>query len=69
MLSEIADSARLDADELRRALSLSEPEWAKWSAFLQSGPLPAQPRLPDMLFRLGTASYTLAVSAELQAVA
>ena len=46
------------------ALLLSEQEWSDWSDFCQDGPLPAQPQLPVMLRRLGSASHRLAVMAE-----
>ena len=51
-------------DDQRRVLLLSEQEWSDWSDFCQDGPLPAQPQLPVMLRRLGSASHRLAVLAE-----
>jgi hypothetical protein len=55
---------RLSDDARRRVLLLSEQEWAEWSDFCQDGPLPAQPKLPVMLRRLGSASHRLAVLAD-----
>jgi hypothetical protein len=45
-------------------LLLSAKEWSDWSDFVQDGPLPAQPQLPVMLRRLGSASHRLAVLAD-----
>jgi hypothetical protein len=55
---------RFSEDDRRRALLLSEQEWSAWSEFLDDGPLPAQPQLPVMLRRLGSASHRLAVMAD-----
>lgn len=66
MFSEIGEQMHLSADDQRRVLQLSEQEWADWSDFCQDGPLPAQPQLPVMLLRLGSASHRLAVIAEHQ---
>ena len=45
-------------------MRLSAKEWSDWSDFVQDGPLPAQPQLPVMLRRLGSASHRLAVLAD-----
>jgi len=66
---EIGDAIRLSEDARRRALSLSEREWADWTRVLADGPLPQHPELPEMLQRLGSASYSLAAAAEQQGVA
>lgn len=66
---EAGNTARLTEAERRAALRLSEQDWAAWSDFLHDGPLPAHPVLPEMLWRLGTASYRLAVDAERLGVA
>ena len=34
-------------------LLLNQQEWTDWADFLNEGPLPAEPPLPDMLQRLG----------------
>ncbi len=64
IFSEIGAQMRLSDDDQRRVLLLSEQEWAEWSDFRQEGPLPAQPQLPVMLRRLGSASHRLAVLAD-----
>ncbi len=64
LFSEIGEQMRLSDDDRRRALLLSEQEWAQWSDFCQDGPLPAQPQLPVMLRRLGSASHRLATLAD-----
>jgi hypothetical protein len=63
---EIGNAIRLPEDARRAALRLSEREWADWTRLLADGPLPNQPILPDMLQRLGTASYSLAMVADRQ---
>ena len=64
MFSEIGDELHLSGDDQRRVLLLSEQEWSDWSDFRHDGPLPAQPQLPVMLRRLGSASHRLAAIAE-----
>jgi hypothetical protein len=62
--SSLSNTIAVGPDDQRRVLLLSPKEWADWSAFLDDGPLPAQPELPVLLRRLGKASYRLAVIAE-----
>jgi hypothetical protein len=64
MFSEIGEELHISADDQRRVLLLSEQEWSDWSDFRHDGPLPAQPQLPVMLRRLGSASHRLAAIAE-----
>lgn len=64
LFSDLGQQLHLNEDYQRRALMLSEQEWKKWSEFLADGPLPAEPHVPDMLQRLGTASYRLSIMAE-----
>lgn len=64
IFSELGEQMQLSDDEQRRVLLLSEQEWSAWSDFRQDGPLPAQPQLPVMLRRLGSASHRLAVMAD-----
>jgi hypothetical protein len=64
MFSQLGVQMRLSEDEQRRVLLLSAKEWSDWSDFVQDGPLPAQPQLPVMLRRLGSASHRLAVLAD-----
>ena len=65
LFSEIGEQMKLNDDDRRRVLLLSEQEWAQWSDFSQDdGPLPAQPQLPVMLRRLGSASHRLATLAD-----
>lgn len=65
---EVGEEIRLDADESRRMLLLSEHEWAAWSEFAEDGDLPAEPPLPVMLRRLGSATWKLASLAQRQRV-
>lgn len=69
VFSQLGEEMRLSDNDRRRALLLSEQEWSDWSDFLQDGPLPAQPQLPVMLRRLGSASHRLAVIAESRSIA
>jgi len=64
VFSEIGEQMRLSENDRRRVLLLSEQEWSEWSDFLGDGPMPAQPQLPEMLRRLGSASHRLAVLAD-----
>ena len=64
VFSELGEQMQLSEDDRRRVLLLSEQEWSDWSDFLDDGPMPAQPQLPVMLRRLGTASHRLAVLAD-----
>jgi hypothetical protein len=64
VFSQLGEQMQLSEDDQRRVLLLSEQEWSDWSDFLQDGPLPAQPQLPVMLQRLGSASHRLAVMAD-----
>jgi hypothetical protein len=64
LFSRLGEQMQLSEDDRRRVLLLSEQEWSDWSDFLQDGALPAQPQLPVMLQRLGSASHRLAVMAD-----
>jgi N-acyl-D-aspartate/D-glutamate deacylase len=64
---ELGNAMGISEDEGRRVLLLNPQEWNDWADFLNEGPLPAQPPLPEMLQRLGHASHHLAVLAERQA--
>jgi hypothetical protein len=64
VFSQLGDQMQLSEDDQRRVLLLSKQEWSNWWDFLQDGPLPAQPQLPVMLQRLGSASHRLAVMAD-----
>ena len=61
LFDELGAEGALSAEEQRRLLELTEAEWSAWSRFLYEGPLPSLPRLPDMLLRLATAAYEIAV--------
>ena len=67
VFSQIGDHLRLSEDDQRRVLLLSDEQWSDWSDFRQDGPLPAEPQLPVMLRRLGSASHRLAVLADRRA--
>ncbi|HUB13200.1 MAG TPA: hypothetical protein VMB34_14715 [Acetobacteraceae bacterium] len=62
---ELGDAARITEEDRRKVLLLDRQEWTDWAEFMNDGPLPPTPPLPDMLRRLGEASYRLAVLAEL----
>lgn len=62
----VGESIRIAEDDRRRMLLLSEQLWAAWSAFAEDGALPAEPPLPVMLRRLGSATWRLASLAERQ---
>jgi len=64
LFSAIGEQMQLSDDDRRRVLLLSENEWTQWSDFCQDGPLPAQPQLPVMLRRLGSASHRLSTLAD-----
>ena len=61
---ELGDAMRIAEEERRQALLLDQQEWGDWAGFMSDGPLPASPPLPEMLQRLGMASYRLAVRVE-----
>ncbi len=63
MFQELGDEIRMCADDRRNALGLDERTWMAWMDFSADGPLPAEPGLPEMLRRLGEASFKLAVAA------
>lgn len=67
VFSQIGTQMHLSDDDKRRVLLLSDEEWSDWSGFRHDGPLPAQPQLPVMLRRLGSASHRLAVLADRRA--
>ena len=67
VFSQIGDQMQLSAEDQRRMLLLSDKQWSDWSDFRQDGPLPAEPQLPVMLRRLGSASHRLAVLADRRA--
>ncbi|MGA3402993.1 MAG: hypothetical protein ABSC95_27600 [Acetobacteraceae bacterium] len=62
----LGDAMGIGEDDRRRVLLLNQQEWTDWADFLNEGPLPAEPPLPVMLQRLGSASHRLAVLAERQ---
>jgi hypothetical protein len=61
---EAGDVARLTDAERRAALRLNESDWAAWVEFVQDGPLPASPALPDMLCRLAMSSHRMVSAGE-----
>ena len=56
----VGEKLRITDDDRRRVLLLSEQEWSAWSEFASDGELPAEPPLPVMLRRLGSATWKLA---------
>ena len=61
---QLGEQMQLSEDAQRRVLLLSDKQWSDWAEFRQDGPLPAEPQLPVMLRRLGSASYRLATMAD-----
>jgi hypothetical protein len=61
---ELGDAMGFGEEDRRRVLLLNQQEWTHWAEFLNEGPLPAEPPLPEMLQRLGSANHRLAMLAE-----
>ena len=59
MFHTLGDEIALTPDDRRRALDLNEQTWSAWQDFLDDGPLPNQPPLPDMLRRLSETAFNL----------
>lgn len=66
LFQAVSDDVHLTYSDRRQALGLTEHDWALWNEFLNDGPLPSEPALPEMILRLGQASYTASVMAELR---
>jgi hypothetical protein len=64
MFHALGDQIGLTRDDRRRVLRMDDPTWAAWAELLSDGPLPAEPPLPEMLRRLGTAAIHLSIEAE-----
>jgi hypothetical protein len=64
MVQALGEQISLTTDDRRRALNLTDREWAAWTAFLAGGPLPTEPSLPDMLQRLGKVAFNLSLLTE-----
>jgi hypothetical protein len=64
LFHHLSDRISLTPDDRRRALDLTERDWHAWHAFLSDGPMPAQPPLPVMLWRLGHVAFNLVLVAE-----
>jgi len=64
VFDSVGDHIELTEEERRRMLLLSADEYWAWSRVSQGAPLPAQPDLPVMLLRLGTATHRLAMLTE-----
>jgi hypothetical protein len=63
IFNALGDQAKLSQDRRQRALALDDNAWLAWKAFMEDGPLPATPKLPDMLRRLAMSTYRLAAVA------
>ena len=61
LFRDLSDQVSLTPDQRRRALDLSDGAWRAWDDFLIDGPLPSWPPLPDMLRRLGQATFGLSI--------
>ena len=59
MFQALSDQIQLAPDDQCHALGLDEVTWAAWLEFLQDGPLPLDPPLPDMLRRLAQITFNL----------
>ncbi|MGE0420034.1 MAG: hypothetical protein AB7O80_24785 [Acetobacteraceae bacterium] len=59
LYDNLGTAAGLTMDARRTLLDLSEQEWTAWMAFLNDGPLPSCPPLPEMLMRVAAALYHL----------
>jgi hypothetical protein len=66
VFSQLGEQMQLSKDDQRRVLQLSDEQWLSWEDFRHDGPLPAEPQLPVMLRRLGSAAHRLAVMADLR---
>ena len=64
LFHDLSDRISLTSDDRRRALNLSDRDWRAWHDFLADGPLPRQPSLPDMLWRLGHVAFNLTMVGE-----
>ena len=64
MFEDLGTSGRLTEAERGALLNLSEPDWAAWRRFMQGGPLPDEPALPEILLRIGAALFRMTVAAE-----
>jgi hypothetical protein len=62
----VGEAMHISDEGRRRVLLLSEREWSAWSDFAADGELPAEPPLPVMLRRLGSATWKLASLSERQ---
>jgi hypothetical protein len=60
----LSDQVNLTPDDRRRALNLTDTDWHAWQAFLDDGPIPSRPPLPDILCRLGQVAFNLSLVAE-----
>ncbi len=58
------DQAGLQEADRRQALGLDDGGWAAWQDFLENGPLPSEPALPEMLQRIGASLFQVSVVAE-----
>lgn len=61
LFEQLGTEAVMTSDDRRRALALTDSEWADWHGFQRGGAMPAWPGLPDMLIKLATAAYGMAV--------
>jgi hypothetical protein len=68
LFHELGDQISLTQDDRRRTLNLDQRSWAAWMDFLEDGPLPIEPQLPEMLRRLGETTFNLSIVAEQAAV-
>lgn len=61
LFAQLGRLGGISTEDQQRLLSLSDAEWSAWRRFLGDGPMPTWPNLPDMLLRLATAAYSIAV--------
>ncbi len=64
LFEQLGTEVFMTSDDRRRVLSLTDSEWAAWHGFQRGGVMPGRPSLPDMLIKLATAAYGMAVLLE-----
>jgi hypothetical protein len=67
-LRSVIEPLNMSQERQRRVLLLDQADWARWTTFLEDGPLPREPAVPVMLRRLAAATFRLAAVADRQAL-
>ncbi len=66
LFGDIADEFGLTEAERGQALGLIGPARGAWSDFISGGPLPVDPSVPEMLLRVGHATYAVSIRADMR---